>query len=615
MSGWFTRRRGDAEKKEGISHTEARRRREIVPAARPPETSAHRGSHWRDSTSPRLRVKRVFAALLALTPAPLLADTLIDNINGITVERDGTVSRFTAMTIDEQGRIVATYGRGEDPPRADYRENGRGRTVVPGMIDSHLHVMGLGLGQLVLDLSGTHSLDEALARLAAYAEANPDRPWIIGRGWNQETWGLGRYPTAAELDAVVSDRPVWLERVDGHAGWANSLALQAAGVTAQTADPPGGKVERLPGGRQPAGVLVDAAMELVASKVPPPRADDRDLALHKAQERLIARGVTAVADMGTTIEDWMTYRRAGDAGRLRIRIMAYAASVPEMVLIGGSGPTPWLYDDRLRMGGIKLYLDGALGSRGAKLKTPYADEPGNTGLWQTDGTALRNNMSRAAMENYQVAIHAIGDAANAEALNAIEELSADYTGDRRWRIEHAQVVDPADIARFGQHGIVASMQPVHQTSDRPMAEARLGPDRLAGAYAWRSIHAAGAPLAFGSDAPVEAPDPFAGMAVAISREDENGEPFGGWQPLETVTREQALAAYTAGAAYAGFAEGRFGRLVPGERADFLVLDADPLMASPEDLRRIRVLETWIGGVKVYDADGARGERSADAPGR
>ena len=564
----------------------------------------------------RIRASLVSAVLLALLlPTAAFADTLIDNVNGISVDRDGKVTRFTAMTIDEQGRIVATYGRGDNPPRADFRENGRGRTVVPGMIDSHAHVMALGLGELVLDLSGTRSLDEALSRLAAYAAANPDRPWIVGRGWNQEAWGLGRFPTAAELDAVVADRPVWLERVDGHAGWANSIALQTSRVTAATADPEGGRVERIAGGRQPAGVLVDAAMELVAANVPPPRADDRDLALHEAQELLIEHGVTAVADMGTSIEDWMTFRRAGDAGRLRIRIMAYASSVPEMLLIGGSGPTQWLYQDRLRMGGIKLYLDGALGSRGAKLKSAYADDPGNTGLWQTDGTALRNNISRAAMEGYQVAIHAIGDAANAEALNAIEELSPDYSGDRRWRIEHAQVVDPADIPRFGQHGIIASMQPVHQTSDRLMAEARLGPERLDGAYAWRSIHAAGAPLAFGSDAPVEAPDPFAGMAVAISREDEKGEPFGGWHPLETVTREQALAAYTAGAAFAGFAEGKFGRLMPGERADFLVLDADPLMASPADLRRIRVLETWIGGEKVYDADGERTERPADAPGR
>ena len=178
---------------------------------------------------------RLLAALALLLPAPLLADTLVDNINGITVDRDGKVTRFTAMTIDEQGRIVATYARGDSPPRADYRENGRGRTVVPGMIDAHLHLMELGLGELVLDLSGTRSLEEAQSRLAAYAAANPDRPWIVGRGWNQELWGLGRFPTAAELDAIVSDRPVWLQRVDGHAGWANSVALQTAGISAATA--------------------------------------------------------------------------------------------------------------------------------------------------------------------------------------------------------------------------------------------------------------------------------------------------------------------------------------------------------------------------------------------
>ena len=310
----------------------------------------------------------------------------------------------------------------------------------------------------------------------------------------------------------------------------------------------------------------------------------------------------------------MTYRRAGDEGRLRVRIMAYAASVPEMLLIGGTGPTQWLYDDRLRMGGIKLYLDGALGSRGALLKRPYADDPANRGLALMDGTALRNNMSRAAMEGYQVAIHAIGDAANAEALDAIDELSADYGGDRRWRIEHAQIVDPADIPRFAQHGVIASMQPVHQTSDRLMAEARLGPDRLAGAYAWRAIKDAGAPLAFGSDAPVEAPAPLTGLAVAISREDAQGQPAGGWQPQQRVTIEEALAAYTAGAAWAGFAEGRFGRLAAGERADFLVLDADPLETDPQDLREIRVLETWIGGRKVYDST-PNSDRPADAPGR
>src|SRR5690606_37580263 len=222
---------------------------------------------------------------------------------------------------------------------------------------------------------------------------------------------------------------------------------------------------------------------------------------------------------------------------------------------------------------------------------------------------------RRARAGCQAASHAIGHAAAAEALAGSGERSGDYPGDRRWGIEHAHVVDPADIARFGRHGIVASMQPVHQTSDRLIAEARLGPDSLTGAYAWRTIDEAGSALALGSDAPVEAPDPFAGLAAAVSREDASGEPAGGWQPQQRLTIEDAWAAYTAGAAWAGFAEGRFGRLAPGERADFLVLDADPLDADAAALRRIRVLETWIGGRKVYEATPSRGRREADAPGR
>jgi predicted amidohydrolase YtcJ len=543
------------------------------------------------------------AALLLALPAPALADTLIDNVNGISVDREGHITHFAALVVDDRGRVAQVLSRYDKALRTDYHVDGKGRTLVPGMIDAHLHVMELGLSLLTLDLSGTKSLAEAQAKIAEYARSHPDAPWIIGRGWNQETWQLGRFPTAAELDAAVADRPVWLTRVDGHAGWANSLALQAGGVTAKTADPAGGRIERLPGSQKPAGVLVDNAQALIDAKVPPPRPQDRDLALFEAQKLLLHNGVTAVGDMASTIDDWMTYRRAGDTGRLQVRIMTYAASVPEMILIGGTGPTPWLYDDRLRLEGLKLFMDGALGSRGAWLKQPYADDPKNTGNRLLTGTQLRNLMSRAAMDHFQVAVHAIGDAANAEVLDAIDDLAKDFTGDRRWRIEHAQIVDPADLPRFAQHGVVASMQPVHQTSDRLMAEARLGPDRLAGAYAWRSMLQNGVPLAFGSDSPVEAPEPFVGIAVAVSRQDANGEPAGGWQPQQTITREQALAAYTAGAAYAGFADGRFGELKAGERADFLLIDRDPLTASVGDIRRTKVLETWIGGRKVYDADG------------
>lgn len=538
------------------------------------------------------------AAALALA-APALADTLIDNVDGLTIDATGGVERFTGLLIGDDGRIVQVLHRGDKRPgKVDYFVDGKGQVMVPGMIDSHGHVMSLGFSALTLNLTETRSLAEALEKIAAYAKANPDRPWILGRGWNQELWPEKRFPTAAELDAVVADRPVWLGRVDGHAGWANSKALAAAGVTALTKAPAGGSIERLKDGR-PAGVLVDNATELVDKAVPAPRPEDRDLALAKAQDILLARGVTAIADMGTTIEEWQAFRRAGDNGALRIRIMAYAGGTENMALIGGPGPSPWLYDDKLRLNGVKLYADGALGSRGASLKAPYSDAPAAKGLRVTADTQLKNFISRAALDHFQVAIHAIGDEANAAALTAIEDMNQTYTGDRRWRIEHAQIVDPIDIPRFAKAGVIASMQPVHETSDRLMAEARLGPNRLRGAYAWASLAASGAKLAFGSDVPVEISDPWAGFAAAISRTGPDGQPFGGWQPQERVSRELALTAYTANGAWAGFAEGRFGRLQRGERADFLLIDRDPMLATPAEIRATQVMQVWIGGRLVH----------------
>jgi predicted amidohydrolase YtcJ len=538
------------------------------------------------------------AATIALT-TPAHADTLVDNVDGLTIDATGGIERFTGLLVGDDGRIVQVLQRGDKRPgKVDYFLDGKGQVMVPGMIDSHGHVMGLGFSALTLDLTDTKSLAEALTKVAAYATANPDRPWILGRGWNQELWPEKRFPTAAELDAVAPDRPVWLERVDGHAGWANSKALAAANVTALTKAPAGGSIERLASGK-PAGVLVDNATELVARAVPAPRPEDRDLALAKAQEILLARGVTAIADMGTTIEDWQAFRRAGDNGVLRMRIMSYAGGTENMALIGGPGPSSWLYDDKLRLNGVKLYSDGALGSRGASLKAPYSDAPTVKGLRVTGDTQLKNFISRAALDRFQVAIHAIGDEANAAALSAIEDMNQTYGGDRRWRIEHAQILDPADIPRFAKAGVIASMQPVHQTSDRLMAEARLGPTRLAGAYAWSSLSASGAKLAFGSDVPVELADPWAGLAAAISRVGPDGQPLGGWQPQERVSRELALAAYTANGAWAGFAEGRFGRLQRGERADFLLIDRDPMLATPADIRATQVLQVWVGGRLVH----------------
>jgi len=544
-------------------------------------------------------IKGLVALSLIAWPVAASADALVDNVTGITLDEDGKVVRFTGLLMSLDGKVTKLLSaKDKRPEKLDWRADMKGRVMIPGFVDSHGHVLELGFRQLELDLSGARTLAEAQARIRAYAAANPDRKWILGGGWNQEAWGLGRFPTAAELDAAVPDRPVWLARADGHAGWANSVALREAGVTAKTVSPAGGRIEKT--GIQPSGVFVDAAQALIQKVVPQPLPKERDLAFLKAQALLLANGVTATADMGTSVDDWLTYRRMGDIGNLRIRVISYGAGIEDTVRIGGKGPTPWLYQDRLRLVGVKLYGDGALGSRGAWLLKPYADAPGQTGLGFLTDAQLQNQMSRAAMDGFQVAVHAIGDRADQQVLDAIQVESETYTGDRRWRVEHAQIVDPADLPRFGKFGTIASMQPTHQTSDRTMAEARLGQGRLTGAYAWKSMLANGSKLAFGTDFPVEKPDPFATWAAAFTRQDADGQPQGGWQPQELITREQAWWAMTGAAAYAGFAETKFGALAPGQRADFIIVDRDPTLASPTDLRTTKVEQTWIGGEKMWE---------------
>ena len=545
-------------------------------------------------------LRKILLALAMLVATPALADILVDNVNGYTVREDGHLYRFNGIWIGDDGRVRQLYQRGDTRPnRPRFLLNGRGRTLIPGLIDAHGHVMELGMGALELDLSDTNSLAEAQQRIRSYAAANPTPRWIVGRGWNQERWHLGRFPTAAELDAAVGDRPVWLARVDGHAGWANSIAMREAGVTAATAAPAGGRIERA--GRAPSGVFVDAAKALIEHAVPPPQPVTSDHALARAQEILLSYGVTAAADMGTSAQDWAVMRRAGDGGTLNVRILSYALGMDNLLAIAGTRPTPWLYDSRLRMVGVKLYLDGALGSRGAWLKAPYRDAPAQRGYPLMTDTVLKNLMSRAAMDHFQVAVHAIGDAANAELLGAIEEMSDTYGGDRRWRVEHAQIVDPADLPRFARHSIIASMQPTHETSDWRMAEARMGVERLQGSYAWRSMLDNHVPLAFGSDFPVESPNPFPGLAAAISREDATGQPAGGWLPQQRLTLEQAFAAFTRGGAYAGFAEDRLGTLEPGHMADFVFIDRDIFDgATPQQIRDTQVLETYVAGAKVWE---------------
>jgi predicted amidohydrolase YtcJ len=534
--------------------------------------------------------KTLLAAAAAFVSSSALGQTLIANVNGIQVGADGQLQHFSNLLIGDDGRVEAVVSA----PHPRFKKydriiDGGGRTLLPGLIDAHGHVTDLGFAALRLNVTGTASLAELQQRLRDYAAAHPDVKWIQGGGWNQELWPDKRFPTAADLDAIVPDRPVVLERVDGHAYVVNSAAMKAAGVTSATPAPHGGEIHD--------GVFVDAAEQLIDKATPEPTAAENDQALAKAQEILLGYGVTSLGSMSTRLADWDAFRRAGEAGRLNVRLLAYitAAQAAEAKM----RPTGWLYGDRLRAVGVKLFADGALGSRGAWLKQPYADSPASRGLQFHSDAEMLALADQAASRGFQIATHAIGDAANAQIIGVYEKLAKKYGRDRRWRIEHFQIADPADIPRLAPAGIIASMQPTHQTSDRLMAEKRLGPNRLAGAYAWQSVLKSGARLAFGTDFPVESPNPFPGLSAAISRQDVNGQPPGGWIPSERLTFEQALSAYTRGGAYAGFAEDKIGALEPGKWADFVIVDRDPTKVDAQGLARTQVLETWLAGKKVW----------------
>jgi predicted amidohydrolase YtcJ len=533
--------------------------------------------------------KLLIALTAALLASSASAATLIDHANGIQVDAAGHIQHFTGILVGDDGKIVRLLHAGEARPKAARTIDAHGQTVLPGLIDAHGHVTDLGFSALRLDVTGSASLAELQQRLRDYAAAHPDVKWIQGGGWNQELWPEKRFPTSADLDAIVPDRPVVLERVDGHAIVVNSAAMRAAGVTAATPAPHGGEIHD--------GVFVDAAIGLIGKTIPKPTPAEQDAALSKAQEILLGYGVTGVGSMSTRVSDWQAFRRAGEAGRLNVRLMAYITA--EQAAEANMRPTGWLYGDRLRAVGVKLFADGALGSRGAWLKQPYADKPESRGLQFHSDADMLALADHAAAAGFQIATHAIGDAANAQTISTYEKLSRKYGKNRRWRIEHFQIVDPADIPRLAPAGIIASMQPTHQTSDRLMAEARLGPNRLAGAYAWQSILKSGAKLAFGTDFPVESPNPFPGLAAGISRQDMNGQPPGGWIPSERLTLGEALRAYTRGAAYAGFAEQKIGALEPGKWADFVIIDRDPTQIDAQSLARTQVLETWVAGKNVF----------------
>ena len=552
------------------------------------------------------------AALAQAPAAP--ADAAGQAVAVLTAARIHTQDRATpvatAIAWNEDGRLVAVGKAAELRrrfPKARHIDAGTA-TVVPGLIDAHAHLMGLGQALMLADLSGARSIEEVVERLRAFARTAPADAWIQGWGWDQNRWPGQAFPTTAELDAAFPDRPVWLSRIDGHAGWANSAALRAAEALpgARKLDgqwqPEGGRIVR--DGARASGVLVDEAMGLVQRAVPAPTEALREEALRRALAAAVANGLTGVHDMGVSRENLALMRRFADEGRLPLRINAYAD--------GDSGALADLCEHglyrhdggRLQMTGVKLFMDGALGSRGAALLADYSDDPGNRGLLVTDPAAFGAAVIRARDCGVQVATHAIGDRGNRIVLDTYEYAlkGRGARPDHRWRVEHAQVLASEDIPRFAQLRLVASMQPTHATSDMPWAEERLGAERLEGAYAWREFLDLGVPLALGSDFPVEQVDPRLGLFAAVNRTDRQGHPPGGWLPEQKLTAGQALRGFTFGAAYAAHDEAEVGRLAPGLRADFVILDRDPLAIPAAELDSLKVQATWVDGEPVYSAD-------------
>ena len=543
------------------------------------------------------------AALVAALPGVAAADgeRLLTAARILTSDPSMPVAE--AMVWDAEGRILAVGDAAELAARhpAAERVDAGDATVVPGLIDAHAHLAGLGHALMQADLVGARSTGEIVARLQDFARDLPDEAWLMGRGWDQNLWPDTAFPTAAVLDAAFPDRPVVLERVDGHATWANSAAMRAIDRDlAGDWQPDGGLVLREEG--RPTGVFIDLAANLVYAAAPEPDATWQEQALTRALEHVARLGLTGVHDMGTSDGDFALMQRFADRDALSVRVRAYASRGAQAIDARCRDGAYHHPSGRLDMAGVKLMIDGALGSRGAALIEDYSDDPGNRGLLVQNEADFEAAVRRARDCGLQVATHAIGDRGNRIVLDTYDRvLGESASDDHRWRIEHAQVIAPGDIARFAGLRLVASMQPTHATSDMGWAGDRLGQARLAGAYAWRSFVEAGVPLALGSDFPVEFADPRLGLLAAVTRQDVHGQPPGGWLPDQVLTATEALHGFTAGAAWAAFDEDKVGRLAPGLRADFVVLDRDPLAVPAEELDALQVRSTWVDGRPVYEA--------------
>lgn len=475
-----------------------------------------------------------------------------------------------------------------------------GAWVLPGLVDAHAHLLSLGATLMSVDLVGTTSYDEVLARVKAAADAQPEG-WILGRGWDQNDWkadasGKHAFPQGARLEEVAPGRLVLLSRIDGHAVLASPAALREAGVTQTTKDPDGGKILRAKDGT-PTGVLVDNAISLVSERVPEPTDAVRRQQLDRALEVAAAVGLTGIHDMGVGADTLALYREYARDGKLTLRIYAaLRAGEPSLADFYAKGPVT---DDFVTVRAVKFFIDGALGSRGAALKQDYSDDPGNRGLLLMSQADLEKGVRAAVDAGFQPCVHAIGDRGNRVVLDTFKNAGA-AAGDMRPRIEHAQIIDVRDLPRFAAEDVIASMQPTHATSDMPWAEERLGPERIAGAYAWRRLLDEGTALAFGSDFPVERPHPLEGLYAAVTRMDKQGAPKGGWTPDQKLTFDEALSAFTEGAAYASFAESRRGRIAVGFDADLTIVSSDLDPDEPESYLSAHVVRTIVAGRTVYE---------------
>ena len=497
-----------------------------------------------------------------------------------------------------EGARITHVLEADDPALAGARVDLEGATIVAGLVDAHLHLRGVGRARRNVDLLGTGSAAEVIERVAAVAAEREPGRWIRGRGWDQNDWEVTEFPTHEALSALVPEHPVLLRRVDGHAAWANARAMALAGIDASTEDPEGGEIVRDAEGA-PTGVFVDNAVDLFGPHLPDASAEEIRDDLVRAMALCADAGLTGVHDMGVDPPTLEQLRILEREGAMPIRVAAY--------LEGSHEGTDALLDappDRegpLTVIGVKHYIDGALGSRGAALFEDYGDREGHRGLLVQSAEALTEKARRAHAAGYQIAIHAIGDRGIATALDAIAAAQGEERA--RHRVEHVQVIREEDVARLVELGVVASMQPTHATSDMPWAEARVGADRIRGAYAWRTMLEAGALLAFGSDAPVESHRPALGLYAAITRQDADGQPEGGWTPEERLTIEEALRAFSEGPARA-LGRDDLGVIRPGAVADLTILAADPTEIAPAELREIGIVGTVVGGVlrRVTEAE-------------